>query len=180
MNNFNNPNAWNFAQWDTWAKTVSPNPNVKIYIGVPAATSAANAGSYVDVGTLTNIIQQTRSQYSSFGGVMMWDASQAYREFVAYSGRSNLTLVLENNRFDAAIKSVLTNGGGSVPTAPTTSAPASTTSKPTTTSAPTSTTTTTTAAPTTTAPSSGSCAVAAWQANVAVSHIVLVSLIRSE
>lgn len=62
---------------DTWAKTVSPNKNVKIYIGAPASSTAAGSG-YVDASTLSSIVQQTRSQYSSFGGVMLWDASQAY------------------------------------------------------------------------------------------------------
>lgn len=62
---------------DTWAKTVAVNPNVKIYIGAPASSTAAGAG-YVDASTLANIALETRSQYSSFGGVMLWDASQAY------------------------------------------------------------------------------------------------------
>lgn len=62
---------------DTWAKTVAVNPNVKVYIGAPASSTAAGAG-YVDAATLANIALETRSQYSSFGGVMLWDASQAY------------------------------------------------------------------------------------------------------
>lgn len=62
---------------DNWAKTTSPNKNVKIYIGAPAAPSAANSG-YVDAATLGNIAKQTRAQYSSFGGIMLWDVSQAY------------------------------------------------------------------------------------------------------
>ena len=75
--NFNNANDWDFGLWDTWAKTVSPNPNVKIYIGAPGSSTAAGSG-YVDATTLANIALSTRSQYSSFGGVMIWDASQAY------------------------------------------------------------------------------------------------------
>ncbi|KAG6375334.1 glycoside hydrolase family 18 protein [Boletus reticuloceps] len=51
--------------------------NTNFFIGAPAASSAAGSG-YVDASTITTIIQQTRSQYSSFGGVMMWDMSQAY------------------------------------------------------------------------------------------------------
>jgi len=78
---------------DNWARTVSPNKQVKIYVGAPASATAAGSG-YLDVASLANVIQRTRQQYSSFGGVMLWDVSQAY----------------ENNRFDAAIKPVLTNG----------------------------------------------------------------------
>ena len=68
---------FNFNTWDNWAKTQSPNSNVKIYMGVPASSTAANDG-YVSIGQLTPIIPQTKSQFSSFGGVMMWDASEAY------------------------------------------------------------------------------------------------------
>ena len=62
---------------DNWAKTVSPNKNVKVYIGAPASSTAAGSG-YVSASTLATIISQTKSAYSSFGGVMLWDASQAY------------------------------------------------------------------------------------------------------
>jgi len=96
--NYSNPNAWNFGTWDNWAKTVSPNKSVKVYIGAPAAPSAAGSG-YVDAATLGRIAQATRAQYSSFGGIMLWDASQAYG----------------NARYDIAIKNAL---GGSVTPAP--------------------------------------------------------------
>ncbi|KAG6370310.1 hypothetical protein JVT61DRAFT_12263 [Boletus reticuloceps] len=52
----------NQTHTDNWAKTVSPNPNVKVLIGASAASSAAGSG-YVDASTITAIIQQTRSQY---------------------------------------------------------------------------------------------------------------------
>ncbi|EIN09820.1 glycoside hydrolase [Punctularia strigosozonata HHB-11173 SS5] len=159
LTNFDNPNDWNFATWDNWAKTTSPNKNVKIFIGAPASPTAAGSG-YVDSTTLASIISQTRSQFSSFGGVMLWDASQAFA----------------NGRYDLAVKSALTNGGSSVPTSSTvssskTSTTSTSTSKTTsTTSKPASTSTTTSSAPSTTTSTatSGSCAgVAAWQSNVA-------------
>ncbi|KAF9282661.1 Chitinase 1 [Mortierella alpina] len=74
--NFGSPN-FNFEQWDTWAKTVSLNKAVKIYLGVPASRTAANAG-YVAPEKLREIMDAVRCKYSSFGGVMMWDVSQAY------------------------------------------------------------------------------------------------------
>ncbi|CDO71800.1 Glycoside Hydrolase Family 18 protein [Trametes cinnabarina] len=77
LQNYNNIWAWDFASWDTWAKSTSVNPNVKIYIGAPASSTAAGSG-YVDATTLGNIAIQQRGNYSSFGGVMLWDASQAY------------------------------------------------------------------------------------------------------
>ncbi|TDL18256.1 glycoside hydrolase [Rickenella mellea] len=96
LQNFSNQHAWNFGTWGGWAKTVSPNKNVKVFIGVPASSSAADSG-YVDPATLATIIQQTKAQYSSFGGVMLWDASQAYA----------------NNPFDISAKNARTGGSSS-------------------------------------------------------------------
>ncbi|KAI0084132.1 glycoside hydrolase family 18 protein [Irpex rosettiformis] len=133
----------NFGTWDNWAKTQSPNKNVKVYLGVPAAQSAAGSG-YLPISSLSPIIQSYKAQYSSFGGVMFWDASQAYA----------------NGRFDAAVKAAL-QGGSSAPTSP-----------PTTTSQTTTTSKTTTSTPPATSspppPTSGNCAgVNAWVSNVA-------------
>ena len=68
-------NNFNFATWDNWAKTVSLNPAVKVFLGIPAGATAAGSG-YEPSSTLAPIIDYCK-QYSSFGGVMMWDASQA-------------------------------------------------------------------------------------------------------
>lgn len=65
------------AYRDIWARTTSPNKNIKVYIGAPASSTAAGSG-YVPISTLTTIAVQMRNSFPSFGGVMMWDASQAY------------------------------------------------------------------------------------------------------
>ena len=62
---------------DNWAKTTSFIKNVKVYIGAPASPDAAGTG-YVDADTLANYAAEAQSKYSSFGGVMMWDADTAY------------------------------------------------------------------------------------------------------
>ena len=166
---------------DNWAKTVAINKNVKIYIGAPASSTAAGSG-YVDATTLANIAIATRGNYSSFGGVMLWDASQAYGEQTILRAVQGCMLIESrmkaNNRFDQAIKNAIKQSGNggttsnpvTVPTTgPTTTQPSTTTSAPTTTSVPTTTAPTTTAPATTTA-TSGNCAgVASWVANVAVS-----------
>ncbi|KAK2758038.1 hypothetical protein FQN54_004444 [Arachnomyces sp. PD_36] len=72
----NSPGGYNFETWDNWAKNASSNPNVKVMTGAPAAPSAAGSG-YVDASTLAEVIEYSK-QFSSFGGVMMWDVSQAY------------------------------------------------------------------------------------------------------
>lgn len=93
LQNFNAVSQWNFGQWDIWARTISPNPNVKIYIGAPASSSAAGGG-YVPASTLLDIALKTRKAFPSFGGVMFWDASQAYK----------------NGRIDQVLKNGLKSG----------------------------------------------------------------------
>ncbi|KAK9723372.1 Chitinase 2 [Basidiobolus ranarum] len=96
---YNNYQAWNFGVWDYWATHISPNPNVKVYIGAPAAPKAAGSG-YISIDQLQTVVEQTRANFSSFGGVMFWDASQAWGNSV---GGSN---------YGQATKKFLKNGGG--------------------------------------------------------------------
>ncbi|KAI1797605.1 class III chitinase [Ganoderma leucocontextum] len=104
---FNSPSGFNFGIWDIWARTVSPNKNVKVFVGTPASPTAAGSG-YQDPATLANELTLTRNRFPSFGGVMLWDASQAY----------------VNNRFDLAAKNALVAAGGTGFTFPACSAPA--------------------------------------------------------
>jgi chitinase len=79
INNFDvdeKNSKFNFEEWDNWAKTVSKNKNVKVLVGVPADTTAASTG-YVPVDKVAAAVEYSK-KFSSFGGVMMWDASQAY------------------------------------------------------------------------------------------------------
>ncbi|KAJ2928915.1 hypothetical protein H1R20_g8190, partial [Candolleomyces eurysporus] len=99
--------SWNFGLWDYWARSVSRSKTTKVYIGAPASSSAAGGG-YVDISTLSRIATQMRKSFPSFGGVMLWDASQAYA----------------NNRYDRAIKNALVAAGGIGFTYPACSAPA--------------------------------------------------------
>ncbi|KAK9687388.1 Chitinase 2, partial [Basidiobolus ranarum] len=87
---YDNYRAWNYGIWDYWATHVSPNPNVKVYIGAPAAEKAAGSG-YVPIDELKTIAQETRSKFSSFGGVMFWDASQAWANEVPGGNYAQVT-----------------------------------------------------------------------------------------
>ncbi|GAA5808671.1 hypothetical protein MFLAVUS_002064 [Mucor flavus] len=93
LQNFNAPSQWNYGTWDIWARTISPNPDVKIFIGAPASPSAAGGG-YTSPSALLDIVKKTRDAFPSFGGVMFWDASQARA----------------NNRIDQFIKDGLKSG----------------------------------------------------------------------
>jgi len=93
LDHYDNPNDWNFGTWDNWAKTTSPNPKVKVFIGAPASSTAAGSG-YVNPSTIAKIINETQCKYTSFGGAMLWDMSQAY----------------VNDRYDIAVKNALVGG----------------------------------------------------------------------
>ena len=64
---------------DNWARAISLNKNVKIFVGAPASSTAAGTG-YQSISTLSSIAVKMRTSFPSFGGVMLWDASQAYGE----------------------------------------------------------------------------------------------------
>ncbi|KAG5646714.1 hypothetical protein DXG03_002396 [Asterophora parasitica] len=98
--------TFNFGIWDHWARTVSPNKNAKVYIGAPASSTAAGGG-YQPISTLSNIARDMRKKFPSFGGVMLWDESQAWA----------------NDRYDLAIKNALVAAGGTGFTFPACTAP---------------------------------------------------------
>ncbi|OWB78738.1 hypothetical protein B5S32_g2938 [[Candida] boidinii] len=146
--------------WDTWAEfatSSSPNKDIKLYLGLPGSSTAAGSGyitSDVVKTALTNVVQ---SLDSNFGGISIWDASQAFANSVsgvnfAESMKSILSEVFDGEATSAATStstsSATTTSTTSVaPVAPTTTSTTSTTPvAPTTTS----TTSTTPAAATTT------------------------------
>ena len=67
--------AFNFDVWANWTKYTSPNKNVKLLLGIPAAPGAGDG--FVNGAMLKAAISYAQ-QFSSFGGVMMWDMSQLY------------------------------------------------------------------------------------------------------
>ncbi|KAJ2093230.1 Chitinase 2 [Coemansia sp. RSA 1813] len=83
------PSWFNFEDWDNWAKTASVNKDVKIFIGAPGSPSAASSG-YVDGSRLSTIYNAVRAKYTSLGGIMTWDVSQARTSGLASSIRSML------------------------------------------------------------------------------------------
>ncbi|ORZ18859.1 glycoside hydrolase superfamily [Absidia repens] len=69
---------FNYDTWENWAKKDSINKKVELYLGIPASPSAAGSG-YLPLKELVKTIQKLKSS-PYFGGVMMWDVSQAYSE----------------------------------------------------------------------------------------------------
>ncbi|CAM9012907.1 unnamed protein product [Wickerhamomyces anomalus] len=83
--------------WDTWtnyAATISPNKNVKLYVGIPGAPSAAGSG-YLDISVVQSTIDSIGND-DAFGGIMMWDASQCF-----------LNVLSDGRTYVEAIKDVL-------------------------------------------------------------------------
>jgi chitinase len=66
---------------DYWARNVSQNKDVKVYIAALGGPGPNGTVGYVPPDTLSAIAVQMRQSYPSFGGVMLWDASQAYGEY---------------------------------------------------------------------------------------------------
>lgn len=106
-----NPGQFNWDTWQSFAESTSPNKGVKLFLGLPGATSAAGSG-YADPATLTQGIQKISSS-SNFGGVMLWDASRA---------ESN---IVEGTTYDKYVRKVLDGDAGSASSSTSASNPAS-------------------------------------------------------
>ena len=77
---------------DNWAKTVSANKDIKVFIGAPASPSGAGTG-YVDSYTLAHYAKHAQKTWSSFGGVMLWEASLAVRQCESVFAARSLVLM---------------------------------------------------------------------------------------
>ncbi|KAI8338928.1 glycoside hydrolase superfamily, partial [Chlamydoabsidia padenii] len=77
-NNYCTPSGsnFNFDTWDNWAKSTSKNKNVKVILGLPGSPTAAGSG-YLTFNQIQTTVANVK-KYSSYGGVMFWDASQTY------------------------------------------------------------------------------------------------------
>ncbi|KAI8071473.1 glycoside hydrolase superfamily [Gongronella butleri] len=131
---------FNFDTWDNWAKTKSPNKDVKVFLGLPGSSTAAGTG-YIDMNNIKSVAAGL-DKYDSYGGIMFWDASQAYSNTDA---SPNLAAAVANLVHDGT-----SSGGGGSSDATTT-----TTDKPKTSSTTTDAPTTKESATTTASASSG-------------------------
>ena len=85
--------------WDTWvnyAENISPNSNIKLYLGLPGSATAAGSGYISDLTVLKSAIEKI-SSFANFGGVSLWDASQAF------------TNSIDGQTYIHAVKSLLDN-----------------------------------------------------------------------
>lgn len=101
---YNNPCAvgksgFNYDTWKDFAENKSPNKDIKLFLGLPGSSSAASSG-YVDPDEVSKALSQIKSD-SHFGGIMMWDASQAF------------TNQINGNSYAVSMQSILDNSDGS-------------------------------------------------------------------
>lgn len=68
---------FNWNDWEKYASTVSPNPNIKLFLGLPGSPRAAGSGFISDLALLQNTVNSIKST-KNFAGIAIWDASQGY------------------------------------------------------------------------------------------------------
>lgn len=73
------PCELNFCIRDHWAKTQSFNKAIKVYLGTAAARGV---DGHLSSQALITLARATQKKYSSFGGVMLWDADTAYSKII--------------------------------------------------------------------------------------------------
>lgn len=105
---------FNLDTWQTYATTVSPNPNIRLMVGLGGSTTACGSG-YVDPSVISAKMSEFTS-YANFGGFMVWDASQAN------------TNIIDGESFAKHLESLLTSGSTTTTTTVATTSAIATTS----------------------------------------------------
>jgi len=67
--------SFNYQKWHNWATTKSANKNIKLFLGAVLSGGVTHTG-YVSRTVVTNVVKDIK-KYSSFAGVMFWDASES-------------------------------------------------------------------------------------------------------
>ncbi|KIX94067.1 uncharacterized protein Z520_10093 [Fonsecaea multimorphosa CBS 102226] len=127
--------------WAKWLHDNSLNGDIKMFLGLPASTTAANPNHYLDLDQAQALIEEyacTSPYQGIFAGVMLWEAT--YSENNQINGQS----------YAANIKDIFGQLSCAPPTTSSTTSSSTTTTTSTTTESTTSTTTTTTITTTTT------------------------------
>jgi len=90
---------------DQWAKTKSFNKGIKVYLGAPAAIGT---DGHLSSKALITLARATQKNYTSFGGVMLWDADSAYCKIILLYHVSELTRrYLANQKYHVAVKNAI-------------------------------------------------------------------------
>ena len=93
---------FNWNVWDDFAKNISPNKNIKMFIGLPGNSASAGTG-YLEPSSVSQYLTSDILQNPNFGGVSLWDASSAWDN---YDNSLNYIQNMKNlvAQYDAATK----------------------------------------------------------------------------
>lgn len=84
--------------WDTWqdyAENTSPNKDIKMFIGQPGGVTGAGSG-FNPMSTVSKYISQVEGS-KNFGGISLWDASQAFKNNGGETYVAQLKKALQND-----------------------------------------------------------------------------------
>lgn len=99
---------FNLDTWQTYATTVSKNPNIGLMVGLAGSSSAAGSG-YVTPSEISSKWSEI-SSYANFGGFMVWDASQANDNVIdGVSFAQSLQDLLDSGSSSSSSSSVATS-----------------------------------------------------------------------
>ena len=155
-NNYCNLGSANF-NWDTWktyAETKSPNPDIKLFLGLPGSEAAASTGYQSDLTVVDTAVKNLHSD-ANFGGIMLWDASYGYSNVIDGKTYVNqMKSILDKYADETTTSTSSSNPTTTSTTSTSSSIPAITTTTSKSSSIPTTTSTTSTSATTSTFASS--------------------------
>ncbi|KAG7663867.1 uncharacterized protein J8A68_002616 [[Candida] subhashii] len=86
---------FNWQTWRTYAKSTSPNKDIKLYLGLPGSPASAGSG-YVGLSEVENALGSIHED-PAFGGISVWDVSSAQQDGFLDGLRNLLGSVPENS-----------------------------------------------------------------------------------
>lgn len=103
---------FNWNEWENYATTLSPNPNIKLFLGLPGSPTAASSGFISSLNLLKETIDSIKGS-ANFGGVSIWDASQAFTYEIDGKNYIENIETLLNGEFSSSISSFSSSGSSS-------------------------------------------------------------------
>ncbi|KAI2469541.1 carbohydrate-binding module family 18 protein [Annulohypoxylon bovei var. microspora] len=127
-----NTSGFTFDQWVTWLST-TPSKNARLFIGLPASSSAASAASVVTPAQAQNLIDAYYCR-SNFGGISVWEATYAAANVVNglnfyQNMKKDLNTSSTNTKLSCVQSSASSASSGSTSSTSTPSSTSSSTSK---------------------------------------------------
>jgi chitinase len=105
---------FNWNVWDDFAKNISPNKNIKMFIGLPGDSASASSG-YLTPSSVSQYLTPDILQNPNFGGISLWDASSAWDNY------DNSLNYIQNMKNLVAQYEAATKVSSTIPALPTTS-----------------------------------------------------------